>query len=63
MRQFFKKIGPNIDTKSKLEFEAPVFEIFGDLGANLEVNQKVFKSWDQVGGVRASSEGEGEAKA
>ena len=40
MRQLLTKIDPKIDTKSKLEFEGPVFEIFGDLGANLVRNQK-----------------------
>jgi len=46
-----------------LEFEGPILEIFGYFWGILEDSEKIFECLNQLGGARAASEGEGEAKA
>jgi hypothetical protein len=59
----FEKNKRKFDPKFKLEFEGPILEIFGYFLGILESSEKLFKSLNQLGGARAASEGEGEAKA
>ena len=59
----FEKNKRKFDPKFKLEFEGPILEIFGYFWGILEGSEKIFESLNQLGGARAASEGEGEAKA
>ena len=63
MIQNLSKICPKIDPKFKLKVEGPILEIFCDFWRFSIRVGKFFKCFGRVGGRRASSEGEGEAKA
>ena len=63
MRAILKKCGAKIDVEFASEFEGPILEIFRDFFEIWSEVLKVFKSLVRPGGARASSEGEGEAKA
>ena len=63
----FEKNKRKFDPKFKLEFEGPILEIFGDFlrfsSDPGKLFESFFESFFETGGARASSEGEGEAKA
>ena len=56
----FEYICPKIDPKFTFEFKGPILEVLRSI---LEQHQNVFLCFWELGGARASSEGEGEAKA